>query len=102
MENWVDVKTLIKQRCDEFDNDVEKRRVKSEAVDCEERKTMNKATDDVNYKEVYLFRDSYIRYLHAVSRPRRFFITKTDLFGMGPSNSQVGDSVVVIFFGPTP
>jgi hypothetical protein len=39
--------------------------------------------------------------LGAMSRRRRFFVTKSGRIGFGPSNLQVGDTLVVIFFCPT-
>jgi hypothetical protein len=46
--------------------------------------------------------NTYAACLHAISRRRRFFVTESGLFGMGPSDTQVGDQVAVFFFGPTP
>jgi hypothetical protein len=40
--------------------------------------------------------------LTAMSRRRRFFLTKTGRIGLGPSDTKVGDNLVVIFFCPTP
>jgi hypothetical protein len=40
--------------------------------------------------------------LTAMSRRRRFFLTKSGRIGLGPSNTAVGDNLVVIFFCPTP
>lgn len=40
--------------------------------------------------------------LHLMSRRRRFFATKAGRIGIGPSNTEPGDKVVVIFYCPTP
>lgn len=40
--------------------------------------------------------------LGPMSRRRRFFLTRSGRIGLGPSDTQIGDTLVVIFFCPTP
>jgi hypothetical protein len=40
--------------------------------------------------------------LWLMTRRRRFFVTQSGRIGLGPSETQVGDILVVIFYCPTP
>jgi hypothetical protein len=40
--------------------------------------------------------------LGLMSRRRRFFCTKSGRIGLGPSDTRIGDNLVVIFYCPTP
>jgi hypothetical protein len=40
--------------------------------------------------------------LGSMSRRRRFFSTKSGRIGLGPSDTRIGDTLVAIFYCPTP
>lgn len=90
LKQWTELKNTMSDLCS---NEVESEQPAQQSM--EERKRINE-------EELHLVGDTYAACLHAMSRRRRFFITKSGLFGMGPSDTQVGDEVVVFFFGPTP
>jgi hypothetical protein len=52
----------------------------------------SKSRDGIQFANVYT----------SMSRRRRLFVTKDGKVGFGPSNLQIGDQLVVIFFCPTP
>ena len=44
----------------------------------------------------------YAKVLERITRQRRFFATQNGRIGLGPSDARVGDTLVVVFYCPTP
>jgi len=45
---------------------------------------------------------AYARLVHRITRRRRFFATSKGYFGIGPSDTQVGDKLCAFIYCPTP